>query len=168
LGQNIERLFRYGKLIELAATDAIEQCRAFDQIVAREREQAAFGHAIHRVSRTPNPLQETRDRAWGTELANQIDIADVDAEFERSGYDKRFELAMLETMLGVAPLLLGHAAMVRGNVIGAQALGQCAGRSLGHAARVHEYQGRAMIVDQPGELVMDQLPDFARHHGFER
>jgi hypothetical protein len=113
-------------------------------------------------------LKETRDRAWGTELANQIDIADVDAEFERSGCDKRFELAMLETMLGVAPLLLGHAAMVRGNLLGAQALGQGAGRSLGHAARVHEDQGRAMIVDQPGEPVMDQLPDFARHHGFER
>ena len=25
-----------------------------------------------------------------------------------------------------------------------------------------------MIVDQPGELVMDQLPDFARHDGFKR
>ena len=71
LGQNIERLFWYGKLIELAATDTIEQCRAFDQIVAREWEQAAFGHATDRMSRAPNPLKETRDRAWGTELANQ-------------------------------------------------------------------------------------------------
>ncbi len=101
-------------------------------------------------------------------MANQIDIANVDAEFERSGRDKRLELAMLETMLGVAPLFLGHAAVVRGNLIGTQALGQGSGCSLGHAARVHKNQSGVMIVDQPGEPVMDQLADFARHHGFER
>ncbi len=113
-------------------------------------------------------MQESRDGARRAELAHQIDIADVDAEFERSGCDKRFELAMLETMFGIAPLLLGHAAMMCGDLIGAQALGQGAGRALGHAAGVHKDQGRAMIADQLGEPVMDKLADIARHHGFER
>src|SRR5208283_4202011 len=113
LGEDIERLLGDFEPVELSPADTIEQRHAFGQIVAREREQAALGHTIDRVSRAPDTLQETRDRTRRADLANQIDIADVDAEFERSGCDKRFELALLETMLGVAPLLLGHAAMMR-------------------------------------------------------
>jgi hypothetical protein len=36
---------------------------------------------------TADPLQERRYRAWGAELTDQIDVADVDAELERCGRD---------------------------------------------------------------------------------
>src|SRR5690606_38877619 len=38
LGEHIDRILRNLESIQLAATHGIEQCRAFDEIVARERE----------------------------------------------------------------------------------------------------------------------------------
>ena len=168
LRQHVERLFRNRQPIELAAADAVEQRRAFDQLVAREREQPALGRALDRMSGAPDPLQEARDRARRADLADQIDVADVDAEFERGGGDQRLELAALQTLLGIEPLLLGQAAVMRGQLMLAQALGQLTRRPLGHAARVDEDQGRAMRLDQLGQPVIDLLPDLARHHRFER
>ena len=122
LGQHIERLILDGKPVKFAAPDAVEQCRAFGEIIAREGKQAAFGQAIDGMSRASDPLQKTCDRTRRSELAHQIDIADVDAKFEGSGRDKRFELALFQTMLGVAPMLLRHAAMMGGDPVGAEAL----------------------------------------------
>ena len=74
--------------VELASSHAVEQRRAFDQIVARQREQPPLRRAADRVAGAPDALQEGRDRARRAELADQIDIADVDAELERSGGDQ--------------------------------------------------------------------------------
>jgi len=57
---------------------------------------------------------------------------------------------------------------MRGDMLGADALGELARRALGHAARVDEDQRGAMRRDELGEAVIDLLPDLARHHGFER
>ena len=43
------------------------------------------------------------------------------------------QLAALEPLLGVEPLLLGEAAVVRGDVLLAEPLGQVARHALGHA-----------------------------------
>ena len=168
LRQHVERLFGNRQPIELAAIDAVEQCRAFDQLVARQREEAALGRAVDRMARAAHPLQEGRDRARRTELTDQIDIADIDAELERGGRHQSFQLTVLETLFGVEPLLLGEAAMVCGQLIGAEALGKLAGHPLDQPARVDEDQGRPMRLDQLGQSVIDLLPDFARHHRFER
>ena len=78
------------------------------------------------MARAPDPLQEARDRARRAELADQVDVADVDAELERGGRDQRLQLAALEPLLGVEPLLLGEAAVMRGDLVLAEALGQLA------------------------------------------
>ena len=114
LRQHVERLLGDRQPVELAAPDAVEQRRAFDQLVARERKQPALGRAVDRVAGAPDPLQEARDRARRAELADQIDVADVDAELERGGRDQRLQLAALQPLLGVEPLLLGEAAVMRG------------------------------------------------------
>ena len=92
------------------------QRRAFDQLVARERKQPALGRAVDGMAGAPDALQEARDRARRADLADQVDLADVDAELERGGRHQRLELAVLEPLLGVEPLLLGEAAVVRGHV----------------------------------------------------
>jgi len=46
-----------------------------------------------------NPLQEACDRARRTELADQIYVADIDTEFERSGRHERLQLTVLEPLL---------------------------------------------------------------------
>ena len=92
--------------VELAAAHAVEQRRAFDQLVARQRKQPPLRRAADRMAGAADALQEARDRARRAELADEIDVADVDAELERGGRDQRLELAVLQPLLGVEPLLL--------------------------------------------------------------
>ena len=120
-------------------------------------------------------LQEARDRARRADLADEIDVADVDAEFERGGGDQRLQLAALEPLLGVEPLLLGEAAVMRRHLLLAEPLGELARRPLGQPARVDEDQRRAVRLDQLGQAVVDlsqTSPDITASSGevgnFER
>ena len=72
-------------------------------------------------------LQEGRDRARRAELADEVDVADVDAELERGGGDQRLQLAGLEPLLGVEALLLGQAAVMGGDLVLAEPLGELRG-----------------------------------------
>src|ERR1700686_572302 len=80
LREDVERLLRDAEPIEFAAVNAVDEGRALHQLVAREREQPALGHAVDGMARAPDPLQKTRDRARRTQLADQVDLADIDAE----------------------------------------------------------------------------------------
>ena len=116
LRQHVERLLRDRETIELAAADAVEQRRALDQLVARQRKQPALRRAADRMARAADALQEAGDRARRAELADEVDVADVDAELERCRGHQRLQLAVLQPLLGVEPLLLGEAAVMRGDV----------------------------------------------------
>ena len=72
--------------------DAVEQRRALDQLVARQREQAALGRAVDRMPERPTRCRKAGDRARRAELADQIDLADVDAELQRGGRHQRLQL----------------------------------------------------------------------------
>ena len=76
----------------------------------------AFGTPPHVVARPARALQERRDRPRRSDLADEVDVADVDAELERRRRDEHLELAVLEPLLGVEPALLRHAAVVRHDV----------------------------------------------------
>ena len=67
------------------------------------------------MARTADALQERGDRARRADLADEIDVADVDAELERRGRDERAQFAALEALLGVEAKLLGEAAVMRGD-----------------------------------------------------
>ena len=69
-------------------------------------------------------LQERGDRARRAELADQIDIADVDAQFQRCGRDQHAQFAAFEALLGVEALFLGEAAVMRRDRFLAEAFAQ--------------------------------------------
>ena len=46
-------------------------------------------------------LQQGCDRVWRAELTDQIDITDIDTEFERGSGDQHLEVAALEALQGV-------------------------------------------------------------------
>ena len=154
--------------VELAAPDAVDQRRALDEVVAREREQPALGRGADGMPGAPDPLQEGRDRARRAQLAHQVDLADVDAELQRGGRHQRLERAALQAPLGVEPQLLGEAAVVGGHMVLAEAVGEVAADPLGHAPRIDEDERGAVLFDQLRQTVVDLLPDVARHHRFER
>ncbi len=168
LRQHVERLLRDAEPVELAAADAVEQSGAFDQLVAREREEPSLGRAVDGVAGAADALQEAGDRARRGKLADEIDLADIDAELERGGGDQRLQAAVLQPLLGREALLLGEAAVMRRDMRGADAVGELAGDALGHAPRVDEDQGRAVLGDEGGEAIIDLGPDLRRHHRFER
>ena len=71
--------------------------RAFDQIVARGREtRRPFGMPSIGVARSADALQERGDPMRRSDLADQIDVADVDAQLERRGRDERAQRAALQ------------------------------------------------------------------------
>ncbi len=166
LSEHVERLLGNLQPVKLAAADAVEERGAFDEIVARERKQASLGGAANGVTRAADALQEGRDRTWGTDLANEVDIADVDPEFERGGRDQRFQFAAFEPPLGREPELLGHAAMMGGDGLLAETLGEFPRDPFRHAAGIDEHQRRAVPLDQRGEATIDLGPHLIRHHRF--
>ena len=75
---------------------------------------------------------------------------------------------LLRALLGVQARLLGHAAVVRGDVLLADALGQVPRQALGLAARVDEHQRRAVLAHELRQAVVDLRPHLARHHRLQR
>ena len=95
----------------------------------------------------PTRCRKRRDRARRAELADQIDIADVDAEFERGGGDQR-----LAARRASAAARRRGAVPWRGCRDAPRPAPRRAAResarvdALGHAARVDEDQRRAMLL----------------------
>ena len=100
LREDVERMHRHVQRIELAAPHRVEYRGALDELVPRERKQPSLRGAVHRVAGTPGTLQEGRDGAGGAELADQVDVPDVDPELERGGGHQGLEIAGLEALLG--------------------------------------------------------------------
>ena len=120
------------------------------------------------MPRAADALKEGRDRARRADLADEFDVADVDAELERGGGDHRFQFARLQPLLGREAPLLGHAAVMGGDRVVAQALGQLARHALAHAAGVDEDERGPVRADEAREPVVDLAPDLVGHDRFER
>jgi hypothetical protein len=101
LGEDVERVLGLRGAIEQTRAHRVYERRAGDQFVAREREQAALRQAAEAVAGAANALQERGDRGRGADLDHEIDVADIDAEFERTRGDERLQRAGLEALLGI-------------------------------------------------------------------
>ena len=166
LRQDVQRLVGNDETIELAAANAVEQSRAFDQLVARQRKQSPLGRTSDRMTGPTHPLQESCDRAGRTELAHKIDVTNVDAELKRCRCNERLQLPVLQSLLSLKPLFLGEAAVVSGHVRLTQQLGEFPRRPLGHPPGIDEHQCRAVLLDQCREAPIDLIPHLRRHHRF--
>ena len=123
LGEHIQRILLDMQGVEFAAAHRVEQCRAFDQVIARSREQACLWHAIDLMVRAAGALQEGRDRARRGNLADEVDVADIDAQFQRGSRDQRAQFAALEALLGGKTLLARERTVMRSNSILAKQFG---------------------------------------------
>src|SRR5262245_22161226 len=116
-------------------------------------------------------LQERRNGTGRAKLTDQVDVADIDTKLQRRGRDQSLELAMLETLFGIEPQLLGEAPVMRGDLILAilaEPLRQLPCHALGQAACVDEDQRCAMRLDELRQLIVNLFPDFGGHDGFKR
>ena len=113
-------------------------------------------------------LQECIDGARRADLANQIHIADVDAELQGGGRHQHLQFAALQPLLGMQAPFLGKTAVMGGDILLAQPLGQMPGHAFDQPSRVDEHQRRAVLADQFGQAIIDLRPHLAGHHRLER
>src|SRR3954452_22481782 len=112
---------------------------------------------------SPDALQQRGDGMRRGNLADQIDVSDVDAELQRRGGDERFQSSVLEARLGFETFLLRQTAVMRGDGVFAEAVAEVARDAFGHAARVDENQRRFVLDDELREAVVVVLPHLVRH-----
>ncbi len=155
LREDVERRVAQRDRVEVAATDAAHERRALEQLVARHREQAPLGGPPEVVARAADALQQRRDRARRAELHDEIDRADVDAELERRGRDRDLALAVLELLLRRQPQRARHRAVVRDDVLFADALLERRRDALDQPPRVDEHDRRAMLAHERGDAIVD-------------
>ncbi len=104
LRQHIKGFHRDVEAIQLTCPHRVEKRRALDELIAAQGKKPAPGHAANRVVGAAYPLEESGNRAWRGELAHQLHVADIDAEFQRCGGDECAQRTCLESLLRIQPL----------------------------------------------------------------
>jgi hypothetical protein len=129
---------------------------------------ATLRRAADGVARSTDALEQSGNAMRRSDLADKIDVPDVDTELERCRRHERLESTGLEPMLGVQSSLLRETAVMRGNGVFTNAVAQMSRDAFRHAPGVDEDERRAMLPDQRGQPVVVLLPHLMRHHRIER
>src|SRR5271163_4102131 len=162
LRRNIDASRRYFHFVEMPAANRAHRGAAFEQVVGGHREEAALGRGAEAVPRSADALNGGRDGFGRIELADELDGADVDAEFERRGRYYRLQLAALEALLCEQPLGAREAAMMRHDSVGAEPLLQVDRDALCSSPAQRKNQRRAMLANQPRHFVVHRVPVLMR------
>ena len=99
LRQDVQRRIGNVDAIESPFADGAHERGTFHQFFAGEREQSSLRHGAERVTGPADALQEGRDRPRRSKLADEVDVSDIDAEFQRRGCDHRLQASFLEPLL---------------------------------------------------------------------
>src|SRR5262245_46397869 len=115
LRQYVERCVAGDYGVELAAAARTKQRGTLDQVVERHGQQPSLRRTADRVPRTSDALEQRGNAVRRPDLADQVNVPDVDPELQRRRGHERLESAGLEAVLGIETPLLRQAAVVRGH-----------------------------------------------------
>ena len=160
LGENVERRDRNLEAIELTGADSPDQGGALYQLVASGGEEVALGLGTDPMAGSTHALQGDRDGARRSDLADQINGANVDPEFKRSGCDDGAQLATFQSSFGVEAQRAGEAAMMGQDDIFSETFGKGVGYAFGKPAGIHEYKRGAVRQDELRDAIVDLAPHF--------
>src|SRR5579875_329671 len=144
-----------------------EQRGALDELVTGERVQPTRRGARDVVVRPADPLEEGADRTRGPDLAHELDRSDVDAELEGGGRHERAQLPRPKPSLHHAAARGGEAPVVGGDGEPVRALREQVRDALGHLARVHEDERRAVRAHVAGDAVEHVFELLVARHRLE-
>ena len=139
--------------VEVPGPHRGEERGALDELVTRRWVQAALRHAGAGVVGAADALQEGRDAPRRSDLADELDRPDVDAELERGSRDERLEIAGAQARFDAVAPVLGEAAVVRGDDVVAETLAELVREAFGQPPGVHEHEGGAVLEDERGDAV---------------
>ena len=109
---------------------------------------------------SPNALQGNRNRPWRTNLANEIDCADIDAKLQRGRRDNRAKRAILELFFRFQPQPPRKTSVMREHRIFAEALAKMMCHTFRKSSGVHKYQSRPVGENELRDMVVDLPPHF--------
>ena len=162
LHEHVDGLRRDFEQVKLAGAHLADEGGLLQQVVAGGGEEAAFWDGSAPVAGAAHALHGDGDGAGAGDLADQIDVADVDPEFERGGRDKDLDLALLQPLLGVEAQLAGERAVMGGDAVFTEVRGEAFGEGEGElfdeAASIDEDQRRTVGEGVGCEAVEDLLP----------
>ena len=119
LHEDVDGLVGDFEAVELSGAHLADEGGLLEEVVAGGGEEAAFGDGSAPVAGAADALHGDGDGAGGVDLADEVDVADVDAEFEGGGGDEDLDLAVFELLLGVEAEGAGEGAVVGGDVLAA-------------------------------------------------
>ena len=174
--ENVERAQGRADAVEFSGADRAHRSRGLQEFVAGQREEHALGHAPEPVTGAAHPLQECRKRARRADVADQVDMSDVDAEFKRSGGDDDRHIARLELPLGGETDALVEAAVVCGDLVHAEFLPESVRDAFDQAPGVHEHDCRSVhggefddpVVHGIAQFMARDRAEFEVGHGLDR
>jgi len=88
-------------LIELAGAHFADEGGLLKQVVASGCKEAALGDGSTPVTGAADALHGDGDGTGAGDLADEVNIADVDSEFKGGSGDEDSDLAIFQTLLGV-------------------------------------------------------------------
>jgi len=103
-------------------------------------------------------LHRDGEAARRLELHHQVDGADVDSELERGRRNRAADVAALEFFLRRQPHRPRHAAVMRNDLVLAQALGKLMRHPLDVPARVDEDQRRPVLANELRDAIAGLVP----------
>ena len=164
LRQDVERRVGNDDAVELAAADRQHERRALDQLVARRRRRAApLGTAPRQWPGAADALHGDGDRSRRSDLAHEIDRADVDAELERRrGDERRCSSPLFSRCSASSRILRDRLPWCAATAFVAEPLGEVMRDALGQPPRVDEDERRAVLRDERGDAVVDLVPQLVR------
>src|SRR5205814_271395 len=112
---DVERQLRKMDGVESTRAHCGEERGALDELVTRQGIEATLRGAGAAVVGPADPLQEGGDAARRTDLAHELDRADVDPELERRGGHERAQVAGPQARLDAVAPLLRQRTVVRGD-----------------------------------------------------
>ena len=112
LGEHVQRIPQLGDLLDGTLPHPLDHHRRLDQIAAVVGEEDPPGGCAHLMAGPSDPLQATGHRRGRLHLDHHVDRAHVDAELEGRRGDHAGQLARLEILLDLRPLLLAHRPVV--------------------------------------------------------
>ena len=132
--------------------------------IARRREDAPFRlrGVLNLMSGPPDPLKSNRYRARRSNLTDEIDGSNIDAQLERGCGDHGLQLAGFQPFLGRQPQLARQTSVVREHGVFAETLAEMVCDSFRKAPRVHEHQRRSVLLNQRVQPVVNLLPHLVR------